>query len=110
MTAIHICGNSWPVKYHINCQGEPPPLHIGRTSAASMRSRPLAPPNLHAAGATGDYPKLNSSLSGIEGRTTRDNIDAVSLIVAIFPDLFGRRHFDQGQHSLQLIRMSGTGG
>ena len=110
MTAIHICGNSWPVKCHINCHGEPLPLHIGRTSAASMRRRPLAAPNLHAAGTTGDYPKLNSSLSGIEGRAARDNIDAVTLIVAIFPDLFGRRHFDQGQHSLQLIRMRGTGG
>lgn len=109
MTAIHICGNSGPVKCHINCQGEPRPLHIGRTSAASMRSRPLAAPNL-AAGATGGYPKLNSSLGGIEGRAARDNIDAVSLMVAIFRDLFGRRHVGQGQHSLQLIRMSGTGG
>lgn len=109
MTAIHICGNNWPVKCHINCQGEPPPLHIGRTPAASMRSRPLAAPNLHAAGATGDYPKLNSSLSGTESRAGRDKIDAVTLIIAIFPDLFDRRGFDQGQHSLQLIRMGGTG-
>ncbi len=110
MTAIHIYGNSWPVKCHINCQGEPLPLHIGRTSAASMRSRLLVAPNRHSAGATDDYPKLNSSLSGIEGRAARDNIDAVTVIVVIFPDLFGRRHFHQGQHSLQLIRMSGPGG
>ena len=110
MTAIHISGNSWPVKCHINCRGGPLPLHIGRTSAALMRHRPSASPNLHAAGATGNQPMLNRSLGGTEGRAGRDKIDAVTLIVALFLNMFGHRRFNQRQHSLQLIRMSGTGG